>query len=113
MEPGLRNTDDPDRTLDRYQGDDPQIPARRQGDSFRLKAFGLDIVITGSQIITIMLVTFLLLGAGWLATKHDETTHQLAEQIEAMTFVIALPQDKREALDLAMPNALRNMRRNH
>lgn len=65
----------------------------------------------GSQAVAVVLAATVLVGAAWAGYKHHEINEQkldaLAERMSEVVYVISLPQEKREALNLSMPPSLR------
>lgn len=65
----------------------------------------------GSQAVAVVLAATVLAGIAWAGYKHHEINEQkldsLAERMSEVVYVISLPQEKREALNLSMPPSLR------
>lgn len=65
----------------------------------------------GPQAAVVVLAATIIVGVAWAGYRHHESNEQkldaLAERMSEVVYVISLPQDKREALNLSMPPSLR------
>lgn len=82
-------------------------PMRRADDSVSIPTPFGQFKATGANVITMILIVAILFAFGWFLSKHDDTTHSVIRELRILQYVIALPQDKREALNLSMPDELR------
>lgn len=86
-------------------------PEEQKGQSVDITTPMGSISARGSQAILVVLVATILAGVAWAGYKHHEINEQkldaLAERMSEVVYVISLPQDKREALNLSMPASLR------
>lgn len=86
--------------------------------SLKLKAFGIELEVRGYDIVIVTLAggviglcSFLYTGVSASQGEHKEIINHQVKQEEAlnvMIYVLSLPQDKREALQLDMPAGLRS-----
>lgn len=90
-----------------------------QTDTFRVKIpGGGEVSATGKETVVLLLVCLCFSGMAYLIWSHDandrefqtkfvRAQQEMIEQQRAHTYVLTLPQDKREQLHLDMPDALR------
>lgn len=100
-------------------GDERRFSERREETgTLDISGFGLHLITRGRDVVLVALflsvVAFLVWG-GWLHhTQMQATNQRLEQQIVEMVYVLSLPQDKRDALNLAIPSSLRQkVRRQH
>lgn len=89
--------------------------AMPQEESVNIKTPLGTVSAKGSQAVAVVLVATIVAGVAWAGYKHHEINEQkldaLAERMSEVVYVISLPQDKREALNLSMPSSLRKQTR--
>ena len=72
----------------------------------------------GKEITSVMLLVICAFGIGYLVYQHDrnsidsikhvvENQHAIYEQMDAMIYVISLPEEERKKIKMAMPDSLR------
>jgi hypothetical protein len=76
-----------------------------------VKAFGMELNATGQSLIWFLLALSIAGGFGYFLYMHHSTTQQenarILEKLNEMVFVMSLPQDKRDRLEIEMPDTLR------
>lgn len=76
-----------------------------------LKAFGMELNATGQSLIWFLLGLGVTGGFAYFLYMHHTTSQQentkILDKLNEMVFVMSLPQDKRDRLEIEMPDSLR------
>jgi len=63
---------------------------------------------SGIYVVVIILIATIVSGFAWFLKTHDETTHSVIRELRILQYVTTLSQEKRDALNLNMPDELRD-----
>ena len=82
-----------------------------QEETFGVKAFGMELNATGQNLVWLVLALAVVGGFAYFLYMHHTTTQEadsrILDKLNEMVFVMSLPQDKREKLEIDMPDSLR------
>ena len=82
-----------------------------QEETVGVKAFGMELNATGQNLIWLVLALAVVGGFSYFIymdhTTSQEADSKILEKLNEMVFVMSLPQDKREKLEIDMPDSLR------
>jgi hypothetical protein len=95
--------------------DDTSEPKSNRRRSIRIKLPWGELEIRGYDFLMVILVASLPFGAYFLyelKTENDRAHREIVEGLTEQTYVLSLPQDKRDALNIAMPASLKKKIRN-
>lgn len=93
-----------------YERDEPVSNSRRRSIKIPIPWSSNPIEIRGYDFILIFLVAVIPFGAYFLfemKTKGEEAHLQIFQALEVQTYVLSLSQDKRDKLNISMPQSLR------
>lgn len=85
--------------------------APRNDDSVAVKTPFGSFDASGNNVITIMIVAAAIAICAYLFKDHVNDTRAILEELKVVSYVVSLPQEKRDALNLNMPEALRQRAR--
>lgn len=89
-----------------YPGQDV-LEATAGGAGVKLKGSNLPERLLGDRTVILVLICALAWYMWWHHAATEALLQKNLEATNALTYVISLPQDKRESLNLAMPESLR------
>ncbi len=82
-----------------------------QEETVGVKAFGMELNATGQNLIWLILALAVVGGFAYFLYMHHTTSQEadskILEKLNEMVFVMSLPQDKRDKLEIEMPDTLR------
>lgn len=85
--------------------------AQKESESLEVKGFGLELTAKGQQLIWLVVVISVVAGAGWFLYQHHletiEGNAKILDRLDAMVYMLSLPQPERDKLRLTMPDSLR------
>ena len=89
----------------------PPDAAMDAEETVGVKAFGMELNATGQNLIWLILALAVVGGFSYFLYMHHTTTQEadskILEKLNGMVFVMSLPQDKRDKLEIEMPDSLR------
>jgi preprotein translocase subunit YajC len=81
-------------------------------ETVAVKAFGMELNATGQNLIWLVLALSVVGGFAYFLYMHHSATQEadnrILEKLNEMVFVMSLPQDKRDRLEIEMPDSLRS-----
>jgi hypothetical protein len=76
-----------------------------------VKAFGMELNATGQNLIWFLVALSVIGAFTYFLYMHHVSTQEadtkILEKLNEMVFVMSLPQDKRDRLEIEMPDSLR------